>query len=107
MDTCNEMPTAIEAIALNTPYVKKTFTAEDFKGIDRDELIFHLWRIIDNIDTFGDMAKSDDRSFRAMTEREQKKRWSYANQDFVDYLYDQYYDRSNKNGAPRDIVPTE
>src|SRR5690554_5484374 len=103
METSNEMPTAVEAIALNTPEDKKTFTAEDFNDINRDELIFHLWRIIDNIDTFGDMAKSDDKAFRAMTEREQKKRWSHTSEDFVDYLYSQYYGVSNKNGAPRGI----
>lgn len=38
-------------------------------------IITKLWNIIDNIDTFGDMAKSDDKLFRAMVEREQKKRW--------------------------------
>lgn len=94
----NDMPTV--AIALNQPEVKKIFTAEDFEHIDKDELIFHLWRIIDNIDTFGDMAKSDDQAFRAMTEREQKKRWSHTSEDFVDYLYSQYYGENSKNGAP-------
>lgn len=39
------------------------------------KLIEFLWQIIDDIDTYGDMAKSDDKAFRAMVERRQKDRW--------------------------------
>ena len=35
----------------------------------------YLWSIIDDIDTYGDMAKSDDKAFRKMVERRQKDRW--------------------------------
>lgn len=38
-------------------------------------LIESLWAIIDDIDTYGDIAKSDDKLFRAMVERRQKDRW--------------------------------
>ena len=39
------------------------------------KLIEQLWQIIDDIDTYGDMAKSDDKAFRALVERRQKDRW--------------------------------
>jgi hypothetical protein len=38
-------------------------------------IIEQLWAIIDDIDTYGDMAKNDDKAFRAMVERRQKDRW--------------------------------
>ena len=34
-----------------------------------------LWQILDDIDTYGDMAKSDDGLFRSLVEKKQKKRW--------------------------------
>lgn len=99
MDTANE-PTMMGGIALGRDEVKKQYTESDFAHIDRDELIFQLWKIIDNIDTFGDMAKSNDKAFRSLTEKEQRKRWDFASQDLVDFLYDKYYDRCHKNGSP-------
>lgn len=39
-------------------------------------LVEKLWNIIDDIDTFSDMAKSDDRLYRALVERKQAERWS-------------------------------
>lgn len=41
----------------------------------KDALIENLWAIIDDIDTYGDMAKADDKAFRALVERRQKDRW--------------------------------
>ena len=38
-------------------------------------LITSLWQIIDDIDTYGDMAKSDDAFFRSLVEKKQKERW--------------------------------
>ena len=37
--------------------------------------IEYLWGIIDDIDTYGDIAKSDDKLFRSLVERRQKDRW--------------------------------
>lgn len=34
-----------------------------------------LWELLDNIDTAGDMAKGDDKLYRAIVERNQKRRW--------------------------------
>lgn len=103
----NEIVSALQGKNLFENKEIKHYTDSDFVNIDKDELIFQLWRIIDNIDTFGDMAKSDDKAFRAMTEREQKKRWNYASSEYVDHIYTKYYDRSSKNGSPQAIESNE
>lgn len=43
--------------------------------MSKDEMIIFLWGITDDIDTYGDMAKSDDAAFRRMVEKRQKDRW--------------------------------
>ena len=44
--------------------------------IDRTKsYIEKLWQIVDDIDTYGDMAKSDDAMFRSLVENKQKERW--------------------------------
>ena len=37
--------------------------------------VYKLWQIIDDIDTYGDMAKSNDALFRSLVEKKQKERW--------------------------------
>lgn len=39
------------------------------------EIIENLWNIIDDVDTYGDMAKADDKLYRSLVERRQKDRW--------------------------------
>lgn len=39
------------------------------------DLIKSLWEIVDDIDTYGDIAKSDDVLFRSLVEKKQKERW--------------------------------
>ena len=39
------------------------------------EIIENLWNIIDDIDTYGDMAKADNKLYRSLVERRQKDRW--------------------------------
>lgn len=39
------------------------------------EIIVKLWSIIDDIDTYGDMAKSDDKLYRSLVERKQRTRF--------------------------------
>ena len=49
-----------------------------FKRPGRKELestIEYLWQIIDDIDTAGDMAKSNDKAYREIVERKQRLRW--------------------------------
>ena len=42
---------------------------------DLEKTVVFLWGIIDDIDTYGDMAKSDDSLYRSLVERKQKERW--------------------------------
>ena len=39
------------------------------------DIVENLWSIIDDIDTYGDMAKSDDKLFRSLVEQRQRERW--------------------------------
>jgi hypothetical protein len=39
-------------------------------------IIEQLWSIIDDIDTYSDMVKQDDKAFRHMVEQRQKDRWN-------------------------------
>jgi len=41
----------------------------------KDEIIIALWDIIDDIDTYSDIAKSDDVLYRSLVERRQKERF--------------------------------
>jgi hypothetical protein len=43
-----------------------------------------LWQIIDDIDTYSDMAKSDDKLFRGLVERKQKERFEILTSDGYD-----------------------
>ena len=46
---------------------------------ERDRLkegLEYLWAIIDDIDTYGDMAKADDKLYRKLVERRQGDRWT-------------------------------
>ena len=39
------------------------------------EIIEKLWVVLDDIDTYSDMAKADDKLYRSLVERRQKDRW--------------------------------
>ena len=43
-----------------------------------------LWQIIDDIDTYSDMAKSDDKLYRSLVERKQKLRFEILTSDGYD-----------------------
>ena len=56
-------------------YHEAQLKAKD-EEIDRTKsYIEKLWQIVDDIDTYGDMAKSDDAMFRSLVENKQKERW--------------------------------
>lgn len=40
-----------------------------------------LWDLLDNIDTAGDMAKGDDKLYRAIVERHQRRRFEVGSTD--------------------------
>lgn len=57
-------------------YLHPIPTPEEVKDAARyRSIIEQLWNIIDDIDTYGDMAKSDDKLFRSLVENRQKDRW--------------------------------
>jgi hypothetical protein len=43
--------------------------------MSKDQIIEHLWAIIDDIDSASDMAKADDTLYRGIVEKLQAKRW--------------------------------
>jgi hypothetical protein len=59
--------------------------------LDWKLIAYQLWRILDNIDTAGDVAKDDDEAYRALVEKCQKKRWEVIDEREVQKLYDKFY----------------
>ena len=62
--------------------IDKIYDEHDLEMKAKDEeierlfgLIKSLWQIIDDIDTYGDTAKSNDALFRSLVEKKQKERW--------------------------------
>jgi hypothetical protein len=43
-----------------------------------------LWQIIDDIDTYSDMAKGDEKLYRSLVERKQKTRFDILTSDGYD-----------------------
>ena len=80
---------------------KFTTTDENLKGILSDfwenlerfaalvaaaerQKSIRLWMLLDNIDTADDIAKSDDRLYRSICQKYQKKRWEILSGEEVD-----------------------
>ena len=47
-----------------------------------------LWQIVDDIDTFSDIAKSDDKLYRRLVKKKQSQRWEFT--EIVSDGYDIY-----------------
>ena len=67
-------------IELKTERDIKEYLAKELKAKDEEierlkSYIEKLWQIVDDIDTYGDMAKSNDAMFRSLVENKQKERW--------------------------------
>lgn len=45
------------------------------ENLSKDDVIKFLWNIIDDIDTYSDLAKANDRMYRNLVTSAQKKRW--------------------------------
>ena len=43
-----------------------------------------LWMLLDDIDTADDIAKADDKLYRSICQRHQKKRWEILSEEEVD-----------------------
>lgn len=57
---------------------------------NKDKVIYELWRILDNIDTMGDIAKSDNAYYRRRVVELQNKRWDVIGELDIDELYEKY-----------------
>ncbi len=55
------------------------------------EIIYELFRIIDDIDTASDRFKEDSESFRKYVQKRQNDRWEHVDQKFIDELYEQFH----------------
>jgi len=59
--------------------------------MSKDEQIYQLWKLLDDIDTLDDAVKSNDGVFRELTRNRVKKRHSIVPTDELDHLYSVYY----------------
>ena len=67
-----QFPRKLESVAVGW---KKQLAASQAYAEQLREKIEALWGIIDDIDSYGDMAKADDKLFRSLVEKRQKDRW--------------------------------
>lgn len=59
------------------------------------EQIFHLWKLLDDIDTLDDAVKENDKAFREHTRTLIKKRHTLIDSDDLDDLYARFYDEAD------------
>jgi TRAP-type uncharacterized transport system substrate-binding protein len=59
------------------------------------EIVKTLWNIIDEIDTYSDLAKDNDKLYRNLVEAEQNKRWETKIETDG---YDLFIKEDNNNG---------
>jgi len=52
--------------------------------------VYRLWKLLDDIDTASDVAKSNNDLFRALVEQYQRQRFDVVDDDEIDTLYDKY-----------------
>lgn len=60
--------------------------------MSKDEQIFRLYKLLDDIDTLDDAAKSNDKAFREHVRTIQKQRHLVVTNTQADKLYDRFYD---------------
>ena len=63
--------------------------------MSKDEQIFRLYKLLDDIDTLDDAAKENDATFRAKCYIIQKQRHLVVTGSQADKLYDRFYDPTN------------
>lgn len=72
--------------------------------MDKDQIIYQLFKLLDDIDTMSDIAKDDDRFYRAKVEHLQAKRFLVlTDQKYIDQLYDKYYPK-HESAVDEDII---
>lgn len=63
--------------------------------MDWERIVYELWKILDDIDTASDMVKGNDKAYREIVEKLQRKRWEILNEVVVDDLYNQYHSKES------------
>ncbi len=58
--------------------------------------IYELFRLLDDIDTAGDMFKEDHKGYRKYVEGKQKQRWYHINEKQVNELYERFYPKEER-----------
>ena len=78
LDKDNEIATAKmrQKLEHDRYLITEAIIKEKDKEIEKlKSYIEKLWQIVDDIDTYGDMAKSNNAMFRSLVENKQKERW--------------------------------
>jgi len=64
--------------------------------------IYELWGVLDDIDTYSDIAKDDDAMFRSLVEKAHKRRFEILSGVDWDTLRERCFDRSEGGGLTRE-----
>jgi hypothetical protein len=59
--------------------------------MSKDEIIYKLWKLLDDIDTLDDAVKSNDKAFREHTRTIQRKRFEVVSDEAIQPYYDKFY----------------
>jgi hypothetical protein len=63
--------------------------------VTRDEQVFRLWRLLDDIDTLDDMCRFDDERFRDMAREVQRQRFAILSGEDFEELWRKYENPSD------------
>jgi hypothetical protein len=66
---------------------------------------FELWAVLDDIDTYSDVAKGDDKTYRSLVEKAQRRRFDILSGEAWDELRAQFVDTSKDDGLTRNHEP--
>ena len=71
---------------------KKERSSEEVEDkVNKDQLIYELFKIIDDIDTASDMFKDNYEGLSKYVYKKQQERWKHIKEDFVNKLYDVFH----------------
>ena len=73
--------------------------------IASDADVYALWKLLDDIDTAGDMCKGDHDCYERVVGRAQAKRWDVVDEPRVDELYDRFHGQPLDPERPWETCP--
>ncbi len=59
--------------------------------MNKNKIIFELWRLLDNIDTAEDSCKGNLEQYEKIVHKNQIKRHSLVSKKKIEKLYDKYF----------------